>query len=339
MQIAHRNPKCGGMIMCPQNIKDRKCRSPMKKRITSLALLLASLIITTASCGGADTGSNQADTTTAGGDQAVETTIAETERISYKSANLPDTDLGGYNLRFRQPKPTYDTAWWLMDTEAENGEVLNDAVFERNAAIEDAFNVKISVSYSESTSAFTTDIKNAVSAGDDLCDVAFGPLDQTNNLFVADMLIDLNTVDHFNFEQQWWDQGFVESFTINDKLFFGSGDISSIMDLRTYAMVFNKDLADTLGYEYPYEAVRENKWTREYFLSYVKGVTSDVNGDGQMDYEDRWGYFSENQCSAMLAVSFDSHIAELDSSGKLVTKLLDERNLSRLSAAMEIIID
>jgi len=311
----------------------------MNKRITSLALLLASLIITTASCGGADTGSNQADTTAAGGDQAAETTAAETERISYKSANLPEKDFEGYNIRFRTPKPSYDNAWWYIDTETENGEILNDAIYERNATIEDAFNVEITCAYSDTTDKYRDDLKNAISAGDDLCDIAFGPLDRTNPLFLADMLIDLNTVDHINFEQPWWDQGFVESFTINNKLFFGSGDISSVMDLRTYAMVFNKDLADKLGYDYPYEAVRDNKWTREYFLSYVKGVNSDVNGDGQMNYDDRWGYFSENQCSAMLAVSFDAHIAELDENGKLVTKLLEERNLSRLSAAMEIIID
>ena len=309
------------------------------KRIISLALLLSTVILSAVSCGGGDTGTANADTTAAGGDQAVETTAAETTVINYKSANLPEKNYEGYNIRFRQPKPSYDNAWWYIDTETENGEVLNDAIYKRNATIEEAFNVKITVDYSADNATFTTDVQNSVSAGDDLCDVAFGPLDQVNKLFVADMLIDFNTVDNINFSQPWWDQGFVDSFTINDKIFFGSGDISSVMDLRTYAMVFNKDLADKLGYEYPYEAVRNNKWTREYFLGYVKGVNSDVNGDGQMDYEDRWGYLSEWQCSAMLAVSFGAHIAELDNNGQLVTKLLDERNISRLSSAIEIIID
>jgi len=312
----------------------------MNKRILALALLLSTSLLTAISCGNGDAGT--ADNTASGDTtaaDAAETTAAETERVSYLSANLPEEDLGGYEFRFQQPKPIYDNAWWYIDSEGQNGEILNDAIYDRNATIEEAFNVKITVNYSKDEAGFLTDVQNAVSSGDDLFDAAFGPLNRVNTLFLNEMLIDLNTVDHFDFDAQWWDQGFVDSFTVKDKLYFASGNISTIMDLRAYAMVFNKDLADKLNYEYPYEAVRAGKWTRDYFLGYVKGVNADLNGDGQMDYDDQWGYFSENQASAMLAISFGAQFAGKNSAGDIALTILEEKNINRLTDAMEIIID
>jgi len=311
----------------------------MNKRIIALALLLCTALLTAVSC--ADNGGgnlpDSSGTAVTSDTSASETTEAETEHVSYLSANLPATDFNGYEFRIQTPAASYE--WWLLDVDEQNGEVFNDAIFKRNATIEEVYNVKIVNSLSDSTSKFSTDVKNAVASGDDIFDAIFGPMNYLNPLMLEEMLIDLYTVDYFDFDAQWWDQNFVDSFTLGGKLFFASGSISPIVDLRSYVMVFSKTLADNISYEYPYQAVLDGKWTNEYFSKYIKGVNADLNGDGQMNYDDRWGYLSENQASAMLALAFDAHVVEKNSDGMLEVTLLEERNITRLSAALELLID
>jgi len=310
----------------------------MKLKSLLSTLLLAAVLLSSAACAGTNNG-NAPQTTAA--DALTETTAAETtaEKINYLSANLPSEKLDGYEYRIIAPTASVGEAWWYLDVDEQTGEIYNDAVFERNATIEDAFDVVIKSVLSDNTTDFSNDVKNAVAAGDDLFDAAYGAMNTLNPIMLGEMLIDLHTVDHFNFDAQWWDGNFVDSFTIKDKLFYASGSISPIVDLRSYIMVFNKDLAADIGYDSPYEYVLNGTWTNEYFAKYIKGVNSDLNGDGEMNYDDRWGYLSENQASAMLAVSYDARIVEKDSSDALTVKLLEERSITRLAAALELIID
>ena len=251
----------------------------MKRRILSGILLAAMLIACAVSCSDSKTPNNAE--TTAADTQDTETTAAETTVVNYKSANLPETKLDGYNFRIISQKT--ENVWWQLDTEEQTGEVFNDAIYERNNTIEEAFDVKITPVFSDSASAFQTNVKTAVSAGDDIFDVAFGPFNYTNPMALENMLIDLHTLDHFDFDAQWWDANFVDSFTLGGgNMYYAAGSISPIVDLRSYVMVFHKDLADSIGYEYPYEAVLDGKWTREYFSKYIKGVNADLNGVGEL---------------------------------------------------------
>ncbi len=312
----------------------------MFKRITALALLLSTLAL--ASCAG-DAGSG---TTTSAGDTTTvaDTTVAETttEVVNWKSSDVPqDADLDGFNLRFIERTPSYEITtvpWYLMDTDEQNGEVLNDAVYDRNRTIEEALNCDITLSFADSSS-FTTNVQNAILANDNSFDVVFTYQSVVSTLQLQQLLVDLYTVPYLDLEQSWWDQALVRDYTINDKLFQITGDINASMDIRAFAMVFNKDLADDLGVEYPYQKVLDGEWTREYFENYVKGINSDLNGDGVMDDNDRWGFFSETAASMHFYMGWGGRISEPDNDGALVTKLDNQKNMNLLSEAMSIVTD
>ncbi len=313
----------------------------MKTKLISLALLAALLLTFFASCGGEGGPAAPSDTTAAGettnaGGDAAETTAA---KISYLDANLPEADYNGYAFRFIQTEPTYDNPWWRIVIPEINGEVLNDAIYTRNKTIEEAFNVAFGVTYYADNSATTAAAKKSISAGDDAFDVIYVHFQSTNSLVQEGMLLDLNTVDNLDLSRDWWDQNMIESLEINGRMMYATGDISPLMNLRSYAMVINKDMCAELGMEAPYQIVRDGQWTAERFTGYVKGVNQDVNGDGKMDYEDRWGFFSENYTSTMMYISFGGRIIAPDGKGGLSYTANNEKNVGRMTRALGLIID
>ena len=307
------------------------------KRIISLALLLATVILSAASCG-SGTSSGSSDTTAAADTTAAETTAAETTVIDYKSANLPEKKFDGYKFRFVMSDQSSQYAWYHLDQE-QNGDILSDAIYERNTKIEETFGVDIVEILYENASC-NNNIKNVILAGDDAFDVIFERMAWQNGYVQNDLLIDLYTVDYLDLSAQWWDQAIVRDVTLNDHIYFVGGVISPHIDMRSYALVFNKDMVKKLGLDSPYQMVRDGQWTFENFKTYATGVNSDLNGDGKMDYEDRWGYFSETYNTIMMYVSAGGEIVVPNKAhDSLEYNVLKEANVNRLIGALQIMND
>ena len=132
----------------------------MKNKLT--LILAALLLMSCTSCGSES--QTQTETTISG-----ETTTETDTNAEY---SFPELNMNGDEFVFLQ--------WGEMGTrgdpyrdiwvESQNGDIINDATWERNATIEDKFNVKI-VERRESDVA--TAVKTAVAAGDDICDAAY----------------------------------------------------------------------------------------------------------------------------------------------------------------------
>jgi len=313
----------------------------MKKctKLTAIALLLAMLVMSAVSCGSGDSGSGAADTTASGETTPAETTPAETEPpISYKSANLPEKKYDGYKFRSVMTDQSKDYAWYHLDAE-QNGDILNDAIYERNATIEEAFDVEISEILYENASC-NNNIKNVILAGDDAFDIIFASMVWNHGYVQNDLIIDLNTVDYIDLKQQWWDQAVIRDLELNDHVYYVTGDISPNVDMRSYAMVFNKDMVEELKLDDPYQMVRDGKWVFETFKKYVTGVNADINGDGKMDYDDRWGFFSELYNTSMMFVSAGGEFVMPNKAHDgLEYNVLKEANINRLIASLEIMND
>ena len=105
----------------------------MKKLIT--AILLSALILSSVACGG--TTSDQSETT-APDDGQTGTTAEET------TSSLEVRDFGDYTLRVLT-RDDGATAWRTLDlvAESESGDAINDAVYKRNQAVFETYNVNI----------------------------------------------------------------------------------------------------------------------------------------------------------------------------------------------------
>ena len=270
------------------------------------ALLTASAVFT--ACG-SEPGT---PITTQGTENEVTDTAApETEPIvDWRSAGLAQVDYGGDGFHMVVQSINANTyAWFMMDPEESNGEVLNDAIFNRNAKIEELFNITITSEYDDNPHNL---IKKAVSAGDSAYDATLCYLNNLYTIARDGNLYNWYDLPNIDLTAEWWDQGFISQLTLMGQLYACSGDISPAMNIRCFAMLFNKDMCTSLGIEMPYQYVKDGTWTLDRFKSYVTDINSDLNGDGVMDYEDRWGYFSEDGNSYMYYCSNGGTVVTVD---------------------------
>ncbi|MCQ2431074.1 MAG: hypothetical protein MJ175_00565 [Clostridia bacterium] len=305
---------------------------------TVLALLTSILLCTAASCGEA------AETPAGNTPDAPDVTAAQTEEtvdtkdvINWESANLPVKDFGGDVFSIASYELSSMThAWYLLAPEESTGEVLNDAIFNRNQKISDLYNISFAVEYSTTPE---TSISKSVTAGDDAYDLGLVYLSKILPLAQDGKVLNWYDVPNVDLTKQWWDQAVIEQLSYHDTIFAMSGDISPAANTRTFVFVFNKQLCRSLDLELPYQSVLDGKWTVDKLKEYIANVNYDVNGDGVMDYEDRWGYFSEDGASYMMFAAGGGSVVSLDKNGDYELTYNNERNITVAEKALSIIID
>ena len=127
-------------------------------RIFSVVLAIVLLAAIIAGCGseGEDPGATTASAETTA-DTSEETTESD-------EPDLPEIDLEGKEYQFlvRFGSDCYNDYW--IEVEEMNGEVVNDAVFERNRAVEEKFNIDITALFNTKPDSYAT---KTVFAGDD----------------------------------------------------------------------------------------------------------------------------------------------------------------------------
>ncbi|MCL2159453.1 MAG: hypothetical protein FWH48_08600, partial [Oscillospiraceae bacterium] len=98
------------------------------------------------------------------------TTASPTSDTTQSMADMPELpiqDFGGYEFKFLWPEPISESHFihnelWV---EQENGENIDDAVYKRNLAVEEKYNIKISCDM-QSFADIPNTISRMVSAGE-----------------------------------------------------------------------------------------------------------------------------------------------------------------------------
>ena len=150
------------------------------------SLLLAALTLTSvmASCGGDATTTTPNDTNTVD----TESAAAETEE-TLKSLVPEGLDFGGETIRILSSS-YFETDAFTMHVDEATGDVVNDAVYNRNLALENKFNVDFTYedNYLNGGTDAAVQIRKFVTAGSDDYDIIFGcqynlALDKCNHFF------------------------------------------------------------------------------------------------------------------------------------------------------------
>ncbi|MCL2776023.1 MAG: extracellular solute-binding protein [Oscillospiraceae bacterium] len=315
------------------------------KKIVALFLVLILIFTTLISCNSSNKSNNSvtgdSNSTTDPNATAApgETT---TERID---PNLPSEDYGGYTFTFLshqensddwyQPDPREITAQIDDSTgqEIETGDPINDAVYKRNATLEDKYNISFKLVTKPDEK---TELSKTVKAGDAVYDAVMMFNNNIPGIVPADLLTDVSKLTYVDLSKPWWDPA-VNSMSIEHKNYLLGGDLLILDNEATNALVFNKDLMASLGMDLPYNLVTQGKWTMDVLNQYVKGSSSDLNGDGQMKPDDdRWGFVTFNDTLHALLVSGGGTLALKDDNDIPYMTLTTDRNLSVISKAMDI---
>lgn len=244
------------------------------KRIYTLTLLLP---IVLAACSGGETTVKQTE------NLAEQTTTI----VKEETDGLPDTDLNGYNFTILNYDDTMFT--WAenrIGIEEQNGELINDTIFERNNDIEERFNIVIAET---KVSDVSKQLPSVVTAGDHLYDIAMLYDRDVGGFWQNGYIQSWDEIPYIRFDEPWWGEA-NQIFSIGDNQIAAVGDFSLAMHSRNYLYIFNKDICSTiLDPQLLYDYVYDGSWTVDKLFEVGKQFVMDMNGDGVMDKEDRYG--------------------------------------------------
>lgn len=171
------------------------------------------------------------------------------------------------------------------------GEVINDAVVARNRKVEERLGIKLNyITNSAGWSDYNAEIRRSVQGQTGEYDVVTNYAYYGAALAVEGLYLDLHALPHLTLTQPWWNQSFVEEMTLQNKLFFTVGDLTTTTFDRAMVTFFNKQMVENnFGQLDLYAVVKEGKWTLDYLGELVKDTYQDLDGDTVNDLEDFHG--------------------------------------------------
>jgi len=244
-----------------------------------LASLLALCTVILCACNSAPANDN-ADQTTASGDTAAVTETAENNAETQEEFVRPTANYDGKTLTVLNMEEYYG-ANIRVDAEEQNGEALNDAIFERNRNAEEEFSFKLveakfGLDWSGGPKLIEEFSKNVL-AGDNTYQAAYLPLHFGPQVINEGYLIDLYELDGLHLNGYWWDTDLNLPLEIDGKLYTSSSSAQLMSYELVWHYLFNKKVFDDRSLEYPYQIVRDGEWTFDKLGEYASQIAS-LNG-------------------------------------------------------------
>lgn len=293
----------------------------MKKyqKTVALCLLIAMLTSMGVSCGKGDTKESETSNTN------TPDVVAQTE--TELTDGLPEKDMDGFALRIYHNDGSQMTWTNLtLDTEEQTGEVLNDAIYERNRAVEERFDCVIEVTEFDGFQISASDIRKEVQAGDSNYDLWY-PRDY-NVAEAIEYITTLDNLPYCNLDADWWFPQASSIFKFKGKQYAAASSFSLSPISRAGGIIFDKDMYETFGLEKTlYDHVREGTWTLDTMHSTAALAVRDVNGDGVIGEGDIYGIGSswKEMYARFINGSGISYIDQ-DENGYPVFNLLEDEN-------------
>ena len=265
------------------------------------------------------------------------------------STEGPRVDAGGYllddvpdGLNFNE---TVTILYWSdvempeFFVEEMMGDNVDDAIYNRNLDTETRLGIKLEwvgeKGNYDNRANFVNKAQNSVNSGGEY-DIFAGYSMTGATLAVNGLAQDLNTLDYLDFSKPWWPESLIGQATMNGKLYFASGDISTNMLHMMYAVFFNKQMLTDFDLENPYELVQNGKWTYTKMFEMATDIYMS-SGSPTPTIDDRYGF-------ATSAIHFDAFFTgagfttiEKDANGRLMISPLF--NTERTVKLLEDICD
>lgn len=202
---------------------------------------------------------------------------------------------------------------WSTDLFYENndGDILGSAIFRRNSTVSETYKVDLSEIKSGKKS-FNAELSAAVKAEDDGFNLVYLGLADAASASVTGILHDLNRVENLNLDGQWWNQPTRKSWSIANRLYYATGDITTIDNMAIRMMYFNKSIVTDKKLDSPYKLVDENGWVYEKFFEMVEAAASDATGNGVSIEDDVFGVVAQKTFGFMMTMGSGEMLVSKD---------------------------
>ena len=316
-------------------------------------LLCAACLISLVSCGnGPAETSEPAASTDDGTSQEPQTSTAPLD--PYKNAdgkytldgvNMPAFDFGESEFRVlvysNHVQGTYFSEEIEPDLYETTDSVLNEAVRTRNDLMTERYGVTIRAIPVDSVA---TSLRESITTSTDICDAAMPFFSDCAVLAQDGMLYDLKQFDKYlHLDAPWWDQMANKTLSVDNRLYFTTGDISIMQKIVSSAIMFNKTLYDQLladKYGSLYDLVKNHLWTFDVLYEMNRNTNRNLDDDPELEAsKDFFGFGASTGNAISFYLGFGQHIIDKDENDlpKLVfgetesSITLSQTILSRLS--------
>lgn len=244
------------------------------KKIRVITFLLAALMLlgTFTSCTGNDTNTPSGNDVTDGGDTTTGTVSEETKYL--EDITFPDQKI---NLLYWEGTENDE-----FNIEKTTGNPINDAIYARDLRVQDQLGVEIIWSSTPGKKGNLKEYKQHVENNIDSLNIIAAHSMVMGAVAADGLCRNLNDAKYFNWDQPWWPSALIEGATINDVMYFCSGDISNNTLLAMEAMFYNKNLTETNLYAY----VDSKEWTIDKMIQESENYYDDSTGTKQGDKDD-----------------------------------------------------
>jgi len=299
----------------------------MKKQLIAvffLAVLMVSMLLSACSQNIEEL-SKTSQTTTA--ESVDPNNLSEVQKRQLVSDDLPNISFDGADYRVLCQTERESEVW----SEEANGDICNDAVYERNNEIMERFNVNI---VANSVAEPHEKITSLVLSDTDEYDLAVFYSYRSYSPITSKVLHNWYDVDYVNLDKPWYNKLSNDGSTINDKLFGVSSDFMLTTMMYTYGIFFNQYIIEDYGFTADgfYQMVFDGEWTIDAFNEIVSVMYDDLNRNGKRDKGDQYGlaYACFNPADVWFT-AFGLKYADIDENGNIDLTFMNEDMVSRYS--------
>lgn len=264
------------------------------KRTISLLLAALMLSLSLSACAQSDA-PDSPDTTAPAGIDTAETLPAETTTPAETAPADPlpaDLRFEGEKIRFL----SQDRDW--VDDEISvaelNGEVVNDAVYQRKQTVEERLGIEIlNVQMGGNKQAAIPDyIQKMVLSQTDEYDIVANATYTLIEKVTENVYRNLYELPHLNLENPWWAQYYNEQVSIGNAQYLCAGDATLSLKRFAFVTLFNQEVFKRYEIGDMYQVVRDGKWTIDYQIQLASNMYEDLNGNNTRDEDDFYGFVS-----------------------------------------------
>lgn len=239
-------------------------------------------------------------------------------------------DYGGHTFTVLRANTELEHQWlghandiWVEEV---SGDILGNAVYNRNQALKEMINVEIVMELSKPAELANV-LNKSTLAGDTTYDLVIPQISRLPELINLGLIKDMNEL-LLDTSYSWWDKEAENALNIGGKQYGMISDIIYVDKLSTVGVFFNTTMAQNLKLPNLYEMVDNGEWTLEKMKEFAK-IANDSG-------EEIYGISCQNDFSYFVMHSANITTVSKDSSGNLSYKLPYQRPVNVLQEAFTI---
>ena len=256
------------------------------KTLLALVLVFIMVVALFASCTPTETTESTPATSTP--ETSTETSVDPNAPLD----DLPERDFGGEDFVIYSRE---ETEYEFLADEL-NEEFINDKIYERNAAVEERFKVKIKTKSEPGGwgmhEEFINSVRTQINGGTADFDVIAGYAAIIPSVVAEGLFYNWYDIENIDFNKSYWSQDLIKQLTINGKMFLLTGDASLTMWQSMQGIYFNKLEAQNSQIGDLYQMVYDKQWTFDKMAEICKDVTRNEDGVDTWTDQDFYGYLT-----------------------------------------------